>query len=162
MVKALRRTLKFLHTLGAAGFIGGMAALAVVLIAAPATTGQAGSIPWIGVMAEIVAWIIAPSMIVTVISGLLAIAVNPAYYDAGWVWVKAATGILILEGGVHLLGPIQEEAKRAAKVLAAVPDPAGADRLLAAEAGTLWVLMAVSAANIALAIWRPRFSKSRL
>jgi uncharacterized membrane protein len=141
---ASRRALKFLHTLGAAGFMGGMGALLVVVLVAPGS---------IGAMAKIAAWIIAPSMILTVVSGLLAMAANPAFYDAGWVWVKLASGILVLEGGVHLLGPIQEEAKRGAG------DPAGLATLLRSESGTLWVLLAVSAANVALGIWRPRFMK---
>ena len=161
MTKALRRLVKFLHTLGAAGFMGGMATLAIVVIMAPASVGTPGYAPLMGAMAKIAAWIISPSMVLTVISGLLAMAVNPAFHDVGWVWLKAATGILVLEGGLHVVGPIQEEAKRASSALMAGADPAGVGRLLTAEVNTLWVLLAVSAANVALAIWRPRLPKSR-
>jgi uncharacterized membrane protein len=155
----LRRLLKFLHTLGAAGFMGALAALAVVAILAPTSSGAAGYAPFIAVMAKIAAWLIGPSMVLTVISGLLSMAATPAFHDVGWVWAKAATGVLILEGGLHVMGPIQEEAKLNATALAAGADAAGVARLLTSEVNTVWVLLAVSAANIALGVWRPRFSK---
>lgn len=155
---ALRRTVKFLHTAGAAGFMGGMAALAVVVVAAPASIGTAGYAPLIGAMAKIAAWVVAPSMILTVISGLLAMLTNPAFYDVAWVWAKAATGLLVLEGGLHILGSFQEEARGANAPAAA--DPASVTSLLTAEGNTLWVLITVSAANIALGVWRPRLPKS--
>ena len=150
---ALRRLLKIAHTLGAAGFMGGMAALLAVLVLTPATDGRAEWVPVIAALAKIAAWVVAPSMVVTVISGLLSMAANPAFYEAGWVWVKAATGILILEGGLHVLGPIQEEAKRGAAALA------GGASLVTAEVNTMWVLLAVAAANVALGVWRPRFMR---
>ena len=150
---ALRRLLKITHTLGAAGFMGGMGALLAVLVLTPVTAGRAEWAPVIGALAKIAAWVVAPSMVATVISGLLSMAANPAFYEAGWVWVKAATGILILEGGLHVLGPIQEEAKRGAGALA---DGAS---LVTAEVNTMWVLLAVAAANVALGVWRPRFMR---
>jgi uncharacterized membrane protein len=155
----VRRFLKFLHTLGAAGLMGAIAALMVVVILAPASVSTVGYGPLIGAMAKIAAWTIGPSMVMTVITGLLAMAATPAFQDAGWVWVKAATGLLILEGGLHVLGPIQEEAKRGAGALAGGPDPASVARLLTAEGNTLWLLLAVSVANIALGVWRPRLPK---
>ena len=153
---ALRRLLKFLHTIGAAGFTGGLAALAVMTMLGPAGGGVAGGIP-VGAIARIAAWIIGPSMVLTVIAGLLAIAVTPAFHDAGWVWIKAATGILVLEGGLHVLELVQEQARAGGAGI----DLGTATRLLAAEGNTLWVLLAVSFANIALAIWRPRLHRRR-
>ena len=155
----LRRLLKFLHTLGAAGLTGAIAALAVVMIMAPASVGAVGYVPIMVAMAKTAAWIIGPSMVLTVVSGLLAMAVTPAFYDAGWVWLKAATGLLVLEGGLHVLGPLQEEAKRGVGALAGGSDPASVARLFTAESGTLWVLLGVSVANIALGVWRPRMPK---
>ena len=157
---ALRRLAKILHTAAAAGFMGGMAALAVVVFGASAVVGGPGYVALVGVMAKVAAWLIGPSMVLTVVSGLLAMLANPAFYEAGWVWVKALTGVLVLEGGLHVIGPLQDEAKRAAGAIAAAPDPAGAARLLGAEWNTLWVLVAVSVANIVLGVWRPRFSKA--
>jgi hypothetical protein len=155
----LRRLLKFLHTLGAAGLTGAIVALAVVVILAPTAITTVGYVPIMVVMAKIAAWIIGPSMVLTVISGLLAIVATPAFQEAGWVWVKAATGLLILEGGLHVLGPIQEEAKRSVGALAGASDPASLAQLLTSEENTLWVLLAVSVANIALGVWRPRLPK---
>jgi len=155
----LRRLLKFIHTVGAAGLTGAIAALALILILAPASTGTALYVPMMAVLAKAAAWIIGPSMVLTVISGLLAILATPAFYDVGWVWLKAATGLLVLEGGLHVIGPLQEEAKRGAGALAGSVDPASVARLFTDESNTLWVLLAVSLANIALGVWRPRLPK---
>ncbi len=139
--------------------MGAIAAMVAVMILTPTSIGALGYVPMVAAMAKIAAWIIAPSMVLTVVSGLLSMAANPAFQDAGWVWAKAATGILILEGGLHVLGPIQEEAKRGAGALVGAAAPASAARLLASEGATLWLLLAVAAANVALAVWRPRFPK---
>ena len=152
----MRRLLKFLHTLGAAGLMGGAAAMAIVLILTPVSIGAANYGPVVIGMSKIAAWVIGPSMVLTVVTGLLAMVAHAPFQDAGWVWVKAATGILILQAGLHILGPIQEEAARAAGG-SAMADAADAARLFQAEINTAWVLLAVSAANIALGVWRPRF-----
>jgi hypothetical protein len=112
----------------------------------------------VGAMAPIANWVFMPSLVLTLIPGLLAIAVTPGYQDAGWVWVKAATGILIFEGGlISVQGPIQDIANKSAGALAAHLDPAMVARTFASERNTLWVLMAVSLANVVLGVWRPRF-----
>jgi len=156
---ALRRLFKFLHTLAAAGLTGGFAALAVVVILAPASINTAGYIPIIAAMAKIAAWIVGPALVLTVITGLLAMVANPAYYEAGWVWAKAATGLALLEGGLRVIGPLQDEAKRAGAALMSRADAADVASLLTSEENTLWLLLAVSVANIALGVWRPRFPK---
>lgn len=156
---AVRRLLKFLHSVAGAGLIGAAAALAIILMLAPASASNAGYAPIVGAASHIAAWILGPSVVLTVITGLLAMLATAAFQDAGWVWVKASTGILVLLAGLHVLGPIQEEAKRSAGALAEGADPASAARLFDAEVNTLWVLLAVSVANIALGIWRPRFPK---
>jgi len=138
---------------------GAVAAVALVLLSAPTQFGATGYGPVLVAMARIAAWIIAPSMVLTVITGLLAIVATPGFQEAGWVWAKAATGILILEGGLQVLGPIQAEARRGAAALATAPDAGSVARLMTAEANTLWLLSAVCAANIALGVWRPRMPK---
>jgi hypothetical protein len=40
-----------------------------------------------------------PSLALTLIAGLLAIAVNRAFHNAGWAWAKLATGIKVWGGG---------------------------------------------------------------
>ncbi len=155
----MRRLFKFLHTLAAAGLTGGIAALAVVVILAPASIGTVSYVPIMVAMAKIAAWVIGPSLVLTVVTGLLAMVANPAYYDAGWVWAKAATGLALLEGGLRIIGPLQDEAKRAGAALASASNAADLASLLTSEENTLWLLLAVSVANIALGVWRPRFPK---
>jgi uncharacterized membrane protein len=155
----VRRLFKFLHTLAAAGLTGAFAALAVVVILAPASIGTASYVPIMVEMAKIAAWVIGPSLVLTVVTGLLAMVANPAYYEAGWVWAKAATGLALLEGGLRIIGPLQDEAKRAGAALASASNAADLASLLTSEENTLWLLLAVSVANIALGVWRPRFQK---
>jgi hypothetical protein len=93
------------------------------------------------------------------IAGLLAIAFNRGYQNAGWALLKLATGILVFEAGfVGVLGPMQNEAKRSAGALAGHIDPATLGGSLGAERNTLWVLLAISIANVVLGIWRPRLT----
>ena len=148
----MRRLLKFIHSLGAAGLTGAAAAMAAILMLGPAAFSSSSHLQVLVAMARIAAWIIGPSLVLTVISGLLSIVVHPPFHDAGWVWIKAATGILVLQAGLHVLGPIQEEVRRGATA----SDPGSLERLFKAESATMGVLLAVAVANIALGIWRPR------
>jgi len=150
----VRRLLKFLHSAGAAGMTGAVAAMAIVLALSPAAAnGSELRLVLVG-LSNIAVWILAPSLLVTVASGLLAMAATPGFQDAAWVWAKAATGILVLLGGLHAIGPIQEAAKRNGDTLHAMTG-----KLFEAETNTLWVLLGVSIANIALGIWRPRMPR---
>jgi len=149
--------LKCLHTLGAIGMMGSMASFlaALAFLAVPSSLAAQAGVA--GAMAQIATWVFLPSMALTLLSGVLAIAATPAFHDAGWVWVKAATGILVFEGGLqYVAGPIQEAGRTSASLLAGRLDPADVAHTLTAERNTLWVLLAVALANIALAIWRPR------
>jgi hypothetical protein len=84
-----------------------------------------------------------------------------AFHNAGWAWVKAATGVLLFESGfVGLLGPIQAESERSAKALAGLADAAVLGTRLGPERNTMLILIALCVANVALGIWRPRFGKS--
>ncbi len=99
----MRRLLKFLHSVAAAGLMGGAAAMAVVLMFTPASIDDASYAAIVLGMSKLAAWIIGPSMVLTVITGLLAMVAHPPFQDAGWVWVKAATGILVLQAGLHII-----------------------------------------------------------
>jgi hypothetical protein len=144
--------------MGAIGLMGAMASLVAVMSFGPSPTSSVGQAAVMGAMAKIASWVFLPSLALTLIAGLLAIAVTPGFHDAGWVWAKAATGILIFEGGLlYVAGPIQDAAKTSAGALAGRLDPAIAARTLAAERNTLWVLLAVALANVVLGVWRPRF-----
>ena len=153
----MRRLLKFLHTMGSAGLLGAMAALVVMLSLAPAPAALAGYAAVRGAMGAVATWIFLPSLALCLMSGLLAMALNRAYLNAGWAWIKLATGVLMFEGGlVYIQGPMKREAEQSARALAGLFDPAALARSLEGERGTLWVLLAVATANVALGIWRPR------
>lgn len=103
-------------------------------------------------------WVLIPSLLVVLVSGLLAMAAHPPYTRAGWVLVKAATTILVLEGTlVAVQGPAQTAAALAAEIAAGDTSRAGAlPRVLRHERGGLAVILFLSVVNIALAVWRPK------
>jgi hypothetical protein len=152
----LRRFLKFLHTMGAVGLMGSLACLLVLAKMAPPPASLAGYALIRAAMADIASYLVLPSLVLTLIPGMLALGVTRAFHDAGWVWAKAATGILIFAGGLHALAPIQEEARLSAEA-ARAQDLAGVEH---GEIVTLWVLLFVSTANVVLGVWRPRLMRS--
>ena len=139
--------------------MGAMAALLVLSSAAPPATSLAGYAAVRGAMGAIATWMFLPSLGLSLIAGLLAIAVNRAFHNAGWAWVKLLSGILLFEFGLQgVQGPMQEEARESAAALAGHGDATLAASL-GSERGVLWVLLAVATANVALGIWRPRLSR---
>src|SRR5580698_7132883 len=109
----MRRFLKFAHTMGAIGQIGAMACLLVLLGFLPAPTSLSEYAVMRGAMGGIARWIFLPSLGLTLVGGLLAMAVNRAFHNAGWAWVKLAMGVLVFEWGfVSVVGPLQEEAEQ--------------------------------------------------
>lgn len=156
----MRRLLKFLHTIGAIGLMGSMVSLLVLLSFIPPSTSLAEYASFRSAMGAIATWILFPSLGVTLISGLVAIAYSRAYHSAGWAWAKALSGILLFESGfVGVLGPMQQEAERSAAALAGAADPATLAASLTAERNTLLILIAVAAFNVAFGIWRPRLTR---
>jgi hypothetical protein len=151
--------MKFLHTMGAVGMMGAMACLVLLLILTPTPPALPEYAAYRNAMAAIAKWVLMPSLGATLISGLLAIAITRAFHNAGWAWVKAASGILLFESGfIGILGPMQREAEMAAKALLAQADPLTLAQSLGPEKMTLWILLAVSAANVILGVWRPKLS----
>jgi hypothetical protein len=121
----MRRLLKFLHTMGAIGLMGAMACLIVLLSLTPPPDALAGYALMRGAMGAVATWIFLPSLALTLVAGLLAVAFHPGFREAGWAWVKLATGVLVFEGGfVGIQGPMQEEARRSAAALRGEIDPA--------------------------------------
>jgi hypothetical protein len=147
--------------MGAIGFMGAMASLLVLMSFAPPPGSLAEYALIRGAMATIATWVVLPSLVLTLIAGLLAIAATRAFHDAGWAWLKAASGIVIFAGGLHALAPVQEEARRSADALAGRLDPAALAGASQGEQATLWVMLAVSTANVVLGVWRPRLIRKR-
>ena len=156
----MRRLLKFLHTIGAAGLLGSIASLLVLMSFSPPSTSLAGYALMRGAIAAIATWVFFPSFALTLVAGMLAIAVNRAFHNAGWAWVKLATGILVFAGSFQVLGSIQDEAKRSAGAFAGQLDPETITESFG-EQSALWVLLAVSTANVVLGVWRPRLTQIR-
>jgi hypothetical protein len=156
----MRRLLKFAHTLGAIGFMGAIVCLIVLLSFTPAPTSLSQYALMRAAMGGIATWVFLPSLGLTLIAGLLAIAANKSFHSAGWAWAKLATGILVFEWGFTAVqGPMQEEAEQSARALAGQVDATTlAAGSLSAERTSLLVLLAVATANVILGIWRPRFT----
>lgn len=158
----LRRLMKFLHTMGAIGVMGAMACLLVLLAFAPQPSSVEQYALLRGAMAGIAKWVFLPSMALTLVAGLLAIAVNRAFHNAGWAWAKLLSGVLVFEWGfVGVQGPMEMEAKASAAVVAGTADVATLAEALSAEANSLWILLGVATFNVVFGIWRPRLTNLR-
>ena len=53
-----------------------------------------------GVIADLSNFIFLPSLAVVLVSGLAAMAVNSAYHEAAWAWLKALSGVALFEGAL--------------------------------------------------------------
>jgi hypothetical protein len=153
-----RRTLKALHEIGAIGVMGSLAAC-IVLVATAPTDSLVGYAAVRHGIAEITRWLLVPSLAITLITGLGAIAASDAYINSGWPWAKALLGITMFEGTLLTIGG---SARRAAELSALAAEGKGNPALLAeavrTEWGGLWIILVLSVANIVLAVWRPRFA----
>ncbi len=156
----MRRFAKFLHTMGAIGLMGAMACLIVLhgLSPAPAQISEYALIR--GAMGEIATWIFMPSLALTLLSGLMAIAINRAFHNAGWAWVKLASGVLMFEYGlIGVQGPMQQEAELAARVLGGQTDATELAVSVGGERMSLWILLGVATFNVVFGIWRPKLTR---
>ncbi|MBX3708053.1 MAG: DUF2269 family protein [Pseudomonadales bacterium] len=154
-----RQLVRFLHQLGAVGVLGALATCVVLVATAPTDSlaAYAGTRHGIAMISK---WLLVPSLLVVLISGLLAIAGTRAYMDAGWVWMKVLLGLAMFEGTlITISATASRAAELTAQAAAGQSDPARLEAVLRTEWGGLWVLIAVSVANIVLAVWRPRFSR---
>lgn len=157
---SIRKTLKFLHTLGAIGFTGAIGALIVLHALLPDPTELERFAALRGAMGAVARWLLLPSMGLVVVSGLLAMAASRAYQNAGWVWAKLLSGILVFEGTlVYLQAPMERAARRAEEALRGEFPVAELAATLGAEWGSFWILGGVAVANVVLGVWRPRFSR---
>jgi len=158
----MKRALKFVHTLGAVGVTGALAA-GLVLLAAPLPADSPLALATLrSGLDKLFTWILLPSLLLVLISGLLSIAVHAPFREARWVWVKALLGLSLFEG---ILGGIQGPARRAAEYADALVDgtaQAGiVETLLPNERILLSAMLVIAVVNIVLAIWRPRLRRRR-
>jgi hypothetical protein len=151
------RLIKLLHELGAIGVVGGLAACLVLVATAPTDPVVAYAATRQNI-ANLVRWLLVPSLALVIVSGLLSIAINETYKNAGWAWIKALLGISMFEGTLlTVAASARKAAELSEKAVSGAGEPALLEQVLRTEWGGLWVLLAVAVANIVLAIWRPRF-----
>lgn len=155
----LGKLLKSVHEVGAIGTLGSLAACIVLLATAPTTSPPAFAAVLQGI-ASISKWLLVPSLVIVLISGLLAIAANEAYKNAAWAWVKALLGVGTFEGTLLTVG---SSARQAAEISALAAsghgDPDYLAQVLRTEWGGLWILAALAVVNIVLAVWRPKLHR---
>jgi uncharacterized membrane protein len=154
-----RRFIKILHEIGAVGVLGALAACVVLVATAPTDSLVAYAATRHGI-ASISKWLLVPSLLLVIVSGLLSIVATRAYMDAGWVWVKALLGISMFEGTlVTISASTRRAAELSAQAAAGQADATQLAEVLRTEWGGLWILIAVSVANIVIAVWRPKLSR---
>jgi hypothetical protein len=156
-----RRIFKILHEIGAVGVLGALAAC-VVLVATAPTDSLVAYAALRQSIAALSKWMLVPSLLLVMVSGLLSMIATRAFLDTGWVWVKALLGLGMFEG---TLMSITGSARRAAEITAAAAagngDTAALAAILRTEWNSLWVLIGLSLLNIVIAVWRPRFSRQQ-
>jgi uncharacterized membrane protein len=155
----LRKAVKILHTVGACGMVGAMVGALALIAFAPQETPRAYADMRLSV-AVLADYILLPSLGITLVSGLVSMAVHTPYLSKGWALVKAAFGIIMFKGVLHLVGAMGQYAEELDAALTAVNaeaagPPAGA---LAHEGLLLWTMLVLSVANIVFGVWRPRLA----
>ena len=161
-VSIMRRLLKFLHSLGAIGLTGALAAQIVLLSRLPAPQSLPEYTALRGAMGALAEWVLLPSLAITLVSGLLAMSMTHAFHNAGWAWAKLALGVSMFEGTlITVQGPAQKEAELSARALAGELDPALLGQAMQAEWGSVWVVLTIAVLNVVLGVWRPRFTRRR-
>lgn len=155
----MRKAMKFLHTLSSCGLIGALAGYCIILLYAPQDTARAyaEARQTISLLCN---YLLLPSLAVSLVTGLLSMAVHRAFLDTRWAWLKAFLGLSMFEATFAI---VQSKAATAAAESAKAVT-GGGDRALLAEAltnewGSIGMIMALSIAQIALGVWRPRFAK---
>lgn len=158
---ALTRSLKILHTLGAVGLTGALAACLILVLKTPHEPLTAYAATRVGI-ASIARYLLVPSLALVLTSGLIAVSASSLYVDAGWVWIKVVMGLAMFEGTlVSVAGAARRAAELATLAASGSPDPVALAEALRTERGGLWLMIALCVANIVLGVWRPRFSASR-
>jgi hypothetical protein len=155
----MRKLTKALHEIGAIGVMGALAACLVLGMTAPAN-----ALPEFAAVRHSIVmvhkYLYVPALALSLVSGLIAIAATNAYKDAGWAWMKALTGVSLFEGSLlTIVGPAKRAAALSAQALTGAGDPAALAQALHSERSGMWVMLALSTANVVLGVWRPRFGR---
>jgi hypothetical protein len=150
---SLVRFIKLLHELGSVGLMGGVAAVVVFRWKGPGVD-RPGYFELCHAIDALYTWVIIPSMLLCVASGVASMIVHTPYWNALWAWAKAGSGIVAMNFGFRMQG-------YAAKVSSAefLADRAELADAFRTEWSGLWVLLVVSLLNIVVGIWRPKLRR---
>jgi uncharacterized membrane protein len=152
--------MKILHIAGSIGLMGGLAAFMMLLGTGPETSAVAEYAAMRQGLETISRWLIVPSLVATLVSGVLAMAVHFPFQNMGWVWIKAGSGLLAFEASLATIdGPARAAAHASRRALAGEIDGATLASMVDDKWGAWWVLMAIFVLNVVLGVFRPRFSR---
>ena len=156
----MRRFLKFLHTTSSIGLAGGLISIMIMLETGPSPNELEAYAALRATLATLSNWLIVPSMALCLFSGVVALAVHAPFHNRGWAWLKAVTGILVLEATLASIdAPLESAAIKSAQALEGALSVEQLTQQINDKWVAWWVLLVIFAVNIALAIWRPRFAK---
>jgi len=156
-----KRVLKILHLLGSAGLVGALAAHAVLLATLPEDAPESYAAARRSIEA-LSAWVLVPSLVIALVSGVFAIAIHPPFHNAGWAWAKAVLGFPMFHATLLTLdASAQRASELSARARAGEVDPAVLADLVAHEWSALWMLLGLAVAQTVLGVWRPRRLRRR-
>ena len=155
----MRQAIKFLHTLSSCGLIGALVAYMLVLWKAPQeSVAQYADLREI--ISLIARYILVPSLGISLVSGLLSMMVHKPYQERRWAWAKAFLGFAMFESTLAITQAKAIDAAELAAQIAKNENVEAAQKLLGealhSEWNVLWAILAISAAQTALGIWRPK------
>ena len=151
----MRQLMKFLHTVSSAGIVGGLLAYGLILTFAPQGTPQDYA-DMRQTISAICQYMIMPALGISLVTGLLAMAVHRPFQELRWVWVKALLGISMFEATLAIIQAKGADAARiSAKIAAGEPLQQDLALTISSEWTTLGAIMAISLANYVLGVWRP-------
>ncbi len=156
-----RKAVKILHVLGSTALTGALAAY-MLLLATASSDSLAEYANLRANLATLSKWVIAPSMVLCLASGMFTLVVHHPFQEQRWVWIKILLGLPMFEGTLGVVDAVAQRAARlTAEAAAGGGDPAVLAELVRTEWGGLWAIMGLARVNIVISVWRPRLRGKR-
>lgn len=156
----MRKALKFFHTLASAGIVGSLAVYITILLYGPQATPAAYA-DMRETISAVCNYLLLPSLAIALVTGLLSMAAHRPFQEMRWVWVKALLGLSMFEATLAIISSKANTASQLADEIAAGAAKADALKVaLSTEWSSLFAIVALSVANFALGVWRPRLGRT--